>query len=184
MEDQIKSDNDSGRGKPRKSLDRRSSRQDDDIEFTDPFQDLPQDILEVLDDFETKAQDLVEDFGIKLSDLFSGGKLGGTQVKRKRNPIQKGSREYLKLWLDDNKQNPYPSEEQKLEMERKTGLTRLQLDNWMVNGRKRYLSSKKTPPSVRGKLELKSLLETKFLENNDDTEEEDDPSEDLEPNQH
>jgi hypothetical protein len=31
-----------------------------------------------------------------------------------------------------------------------------------VNGRKRYLTDKKVPPSIRHKLELKSELEVKF----------------------
>lgn len=173
-------------------IDKNQDEMDEEIsnEFVDLFQSLPDEICAILEELEIKSQETVEEFTSKIQDIFAAGGQKVMSPKRKRNPILKASRELLKEWLDDNKHNPYPTEEQKLDLEKKTGLSRLQLDNWMVNGRKRYLSMKKTPPSVRGKLELKSELESKFLEdqeeNGEKSEEEDDEeeSEESEPSNH
>mmetsp|Transcript_6010 Transcript_6010/g.12218 ORF Transcript_6010/g.12218 Transcript_6010/m.12218 type:complete len:638 (+) Transcript_6010:132-2045(+) len=52
------------------------------------------------------------------------------------------SSQILKQWLFTHRENPYPTPEQKEELQRMTGLTRMQLDAWLTNGRQRYVAPK------------------------------------------
>lgn len=45
----------------------------------------------------------------------------------------------LKQWIVDHKERPYPTEEEKDVLCEQTGLTKLQLCNWMINARRRVL---------------------------------------------
>ncbi|GBG30353.1 Homeobox protein 4 [Hondaea fermentalgiana] len=64
-----------------------------------------------------------------------GGKRAG---RRLAHP----SSEVLKKWLYAHSDNPYPTSEEKEELQRLTGLTRMQLDAWLTNGRQRYVKPK------------------------------------------
>jgi hypothetical protein len=50
----------------------------------------------------------------------------------------------LKAWMlsDQHKDNPYPAEQEKLELMEATGLDRKQLCNWFVNARKIIMGGK------------------------------------------
>lgn len=43
----------------------------------------------------------------------------------------------LRAWLQDNALHPYPSELEKQELKRKTGLRKEQISNWLANARRR-----------------------------------------------
>ncbi|KAJ5883414.1 uncharacterized protein N7473_010300 [Penicillium subrubescens] len=43
----------------------------------------------------------------------------------------------LKGWLRDHNENPYPNEVEKDELKQNTGLTRIQISNWLANARRR-----------------------------------------------
>ena len=43
----------------------------------------------------------------------------------------------LKTYWDANQKNPYPSDAQKASLCKKSGLTKTQVDNWLINMRKR-----------------------------------------------
>lgn len=44
----------------------------------------------------------------------------------------------LKTYWDANQENPYPSDTQKASLCKKSGLTKTQVDNWLINMRKRH----------------------------------------------
>ncbi len=46
--------------------------------------------------------------------------------------------ETLKEWFHENIDHPYPDDEQKKELESKTGLSRSQINNWMSGNRRRF----------------------------------------------
>jgi hypothetical protein len=48
-------------------------------------------------------------------------------------------RELLKQWLFDHQEDPFPTESEKVKLCKKTNLSMLQLNNWFINARRRYL---------------------------------------------
>ncbi|KAK0527558.1 Homeobox protein tos8 [Tilletia horrida] len=47
--------------------------------------------------------------------------------------------EYLKAWLFSHREHPYPTDQEKRELARHTNLTMTQLNNWLINARRRLL---------------------------------------------
>ncbi|KAI9316272.1 homeobox KN domain-containing protein, partial [Dichotomocladium elegans] len=52
---------------------------------------------------------------------------------RRRGNLPKQVTEFLKGWLVDHKQHPYPSEKEKHQLAHETGLTVNQISNWFIN---------------------------------------------------
>ena len=71
--------------------------------------------------------------------------------KKHRVDYSKAVRKVLKEWLHKHLTNPYPSDDEKLQLANKTGLTVLQVHNWFTDARRR---------------EFKSLIDTSELEKN------------------
>ncbi|VDO04795.1 unnamed protein product [Rodentolepis nana] len=61
------------------------------------------------------------------------------------------ARKTLFKWLNEHLREPYPSEEEKLELARQTGLSRTTVNNWFINARRRYVK-----PLMQGRLVLQS----------------------------
>lgn len=59
--------------------------------------------------------------------------------KLKRTNYSKGVSKTLKTWLRDHIRNPYPTEAEKIELCRITGLDHTQINNWFINARRRIL---------------------------------------------
>jgi hypothetical protein len=57
--------------------------------------------------------------------------------RKRRGNLPKEATNYLKAWFARNRQSPYPTEDQKIEMCRDTGLSLNQVSNWFINARRR-----------------------------------------------
>ncbi|KAF1996387.1 hypothetical protein P154DRAFT_566129 [Amniculicola lignicola CBS 123094] len=60
-----------------------------------------------------------------------------TKLDVKRSRLPKASVKALKQWCDAHSQNPYPTDEEKMNLMSKTGLTGNQLSTWFINARRR-----------------------------------------------
>lgn len=49
------------------------------------------------------------------------------------------AREVLRSWLKDHQHYPYPDDDQKVALVRRTGLTAQQVAHWLSNARRRHL---------------------------------------------
>ncbi|ORZ14228.1 hypothetical protein BCR42DRAFT_377640 [Absidia repens] len=59
--------------------------------------------------------------------------------KRRRGNLPKHVTEFLKYWLLQHKEHPYPTERQKFELAQRTDLAVNQISNWFINARRRIL---------------------------------------------
>jgi homeobox protein TGIF1 len=59
--------------------------------------------------------------------------------KHKRTNYPKTISKILRDWLEQNVQNPYPTEDQKANLALATGLDQTQINNWFINARRRIL---------------------------------------------
>jgi len=65
----------------------------------------------------------------------------------------------LKEWLYKNSTCPYPNETQKSRFMKELKLSRVQLDNWFINARRRYLALPVRPPNRKnGRFNSRSYL--------------------------
>lgn len=62
-----------------------------------------------------------------------------TNNKKRRGNLPKQVTEILRSWLDSHIQHPYPTDEEKSELMKQTGLTLNQVSNWFINARRRRL---------------------------------------------
>jgi hypothetical protein len=82
--------------------------------------------------------------------------------RRKRGSLNNDQRAILTTWLESHINNPYPTETEKLDLIKATNLERVQLENWMVNTRKRRLLQREgrvLPPQSQQKRQFAQLLE-------------------------
>jgi hypothetical protein len=68
----------------------------------------------------------------------------------KRNGIRfpRHAVKILREWLDVHQQHPYPTEEEKVELEKQTELKPIQIANWLANARRRAKSSRGSRPKL------------------------------------
>ena len=91
-----------------------------------------------------------------------------TQKYRRSNGIGKPptrysdeTKERLEQWLDNNKINPYPNDETKLQLATETGLKKSQVESWLEKARRTKGWSRKSQPpitSATAKAHLESWL--------------------------
>jgi hypothetical protein len=68
----------------------------------------------------------------------------------KRNGIRfpRHAVKILREWLDVHQQHPYPTEEEKVELEKQTDLKPIQIANWLANARRRAKSARGSRPKL------------------------------------
>ncbi|KAL9123727.1 MAG: hypothetical protein Q9217_006872 [Psora testacea] len=59
------------------------------------------------------------------------------QTRRRRGNLPKWATDYLKQWFFDHVAHPYPTEQEKQDLCKITGLGMTQLSNWFINARRR-----------------------------------------------
>jgi hypothetical protein len=67
------------------------------------------------------------------------GLVGGTMQRKRRGNLPKETTDRLKAWLVAHLQHPYPTEDEKQQLMRQTGLQMYQVSNWFINARRRQL---------------------------------------------
>ncbi|PHH63247.1 hypothetical protein CDD80_1249 [Ophiocordyceps camponoti-rufipedis] len=75
-----------------------------------------------------------------FSDMGRPGDLGGDAKQRKRRGnLPKETTDKLRAWFVAHLHHPYPTEEEKQDLMRQTGLQMNQISNWFINARRRQL---------------------------------------------
>jgi hypothetical protein len=62
-----------------------------------------------------------------------------TGTKKRRGNLPRQVTEVLRVWLNSNLQHPYPTDEEKAQLMKQTGLTLNQISNWFINARRRRI---------------------------------------------
>lgn len=62
-----------------------------------------------------------------------------TGTKKRRGNLPRQVTEVLRVWLNSNLQHPYPTDEEKAQLMKETGLTLNQISNWFINARRRRI---------------------------------------------
>lgn len=109
------------------------------------------DTLHVVDEDSTIEQGAVT--GIKALRSKAGANAtraddGPTSSKRNGIRFPRDAVKVLRTWLDAHSDNPYPTEEEKAELERQTELKPTQIANWLANARRRRKMSDKARPKL------------------------------------
>ncbi|KAK4135460.1 hypothetical protein BT67DRAFT_277481 [Trichocladium antarcticum] len=75
----------------------------------------------------------------RASEPNSLGTNGDNRPRRRRGNLPKETTDRLRVWFQAHLSHPYPSEDEKQEMMRQTGLQMNQISNWFINARRRQL---------------------------------------------
>ncbi|KAL7947318.1 hypothetical protein V8C42DRAFT_317429 [Trichoderma barbatum] len=68
-----------------------------------------------------------------------GAMVGESKQRKRRGNLPKETTDKLRTWFVSHLQHPYPSEDEKQELVRQTGLQMNQISNWFINARRRQL---------------------------------------------
>jgi len=64
---------------------------------------------------------------------------GDNKQRKRRGNLPKETTDKLRAWFMAHLQHPYPTEDEKQELMRQTGLQMNQISNWFINARRRQL---------------------------------------------
>lgn len=64
---------------------------------------------------------------------------GDNKQRKRRGNLPKETTDKLRSWFVAHLQHPYPTEDEKQELMRQTGLQMNQISNWFINARRRQL---------------------------------------------
>ncbi|KAJ3308797.1 hypothetical protein HDV04_000784 [Boothiomyces sp. JEL0838] len=89
------------------------------------------------------------------------GRSNGNKRGRQNHTYKQN--ELLKDWMQAHRSNPYPTEEEKLQLMKETGLTLMQVNTWFINARRRFLiksvPTKEIPDESTEQILLQWMLE-------------------------
>ncbi|KAK0386262.1 hypothetical protein NLU13_6099 [Sarocladium strictum] len=72
-------------------------------------------------------------------EMGPAGLVGETKQRKRRGNLPKETTDKLRAWFVAHLQHPYPTEDEKQELMRQTGLQMNQISNWFINARRRQL---------------------------------------------
>ncbi|KAG6011241.1 hypothetical protein E4U43_008458 [Claviceps pusilla] len=67
------------------------------------------------------------------------GSSGDSKQRKRRGNLPKETTDKLRAWFVEHLQHPYPTEDEKQDLMRQTGLQMNQISNWFINARRRQL---------------------------------------------
>ncbi|KAL8294300.1 hypothetical protein RB597_007974 [Gaeumannomyces tritici] len=76
---------------------------------------------------------------MRISELGGMGLNGDNKQRKRRGNLPKETTDKLRAWFLAHLQHPYPTEDEKQELMRQTGLQMNQISNWFINARRRQL---------------------------------------------
>ncbi|PNY23463.1 Homeobox protein PKNOX1 [Tolypocladium capitatum] len=79
-----------------------------------------------------------QDIG-RYGDLAGMGMGGDAKQRKRRGNLPKETTDKLRAWFVAHLQHPYPTEDEKQDLMRQTGLQMNQISNWFINARRRQL---------------------------------------------
>jgi len=94
---------------------------------------------------------------IQGATIMGYGSGGLIYIRKRRGNLPKEATNFLKKWFDEHAHNPYPTEEDKQWMVRKTGLEANQISNWFINARRRRKHNRSPSTSHNNYRERTSL---------------------------
>ncbi|KPM36262.1 hypothetical protein AK830_g10330 [Neonectria ditissima] len=75
----------------------------------------------------------------RFGEMGSVGMGGDNKQRKRRGNLPKETTDKLRAWFVAHLQHPYPTEDEKQELMRQTGLQMNQISNWFINARRRQL---------------------------------------------
>ncbi|KAK4217337.1 homeobox domain-containing protein [Rhypophila decipiens] len=84
-------------------------------------------------------------YGSTYQEYMRVGELGGMSMsgdnkqRKRRGNLPKETTDKLRAWFVNHLQHPYPTEDEKQDLMRQTGLAMNQISNWFINARRRQL---------------------------------------------
>ncbi|KAJ6788638.1 hypothetical protein PWT90_11108 [Aphanocladium album] len=75
----------------------------------------------------------------RYNDMGMMGMGGDAKQRKRRGNLPKETTDKLRSWFVAHLQHPYPTEDEKQELMRQTGLQMNQISNWFINARRRQL---------------------------------------------
>ncbi|KAI3338970.1 hypothetical protein F4824DRAFT_488273 [Ustulina deusta] len=76
---------------------------------------------------------------MRISDFGGMGTSGDGKQRKRRGNLPKETTDKLRKWFVGHLHHPYPTEDEKQELMRQTGLQMNQISNWFINARRRQL---------------------------------------------
>ncbi|RIB10811.1 homeobox KN domain-containing protein [Gigaspora rosea] len=89
--------------------------------------------------------------------------------KKRRGNLPKATTALLKDWLARHKKHPYPTEEEKQGLAKKTMLNLQQISNWFINARRRHLPLMLNSANAKGSTNDLDIYTYKTAEKAEDT---------------
>ncbi|PKS12697.1 hypothetical protein jhhlp_000905 [Lomentospora prolificans] len=76
---------------------------------------------------------------VRYGDVGTAGMAGDNKQRKRRGNLPKETTDKLRAWFVGHLHHPYPTEDEKQELMRQTGLQMNQISNWFINARRRQL---------------------------------------------